>query len=55
MKRLDIEIDPGLDEALARHADAMGISKAEVVRICIKKEFQLPPPTENDPPGSPKS
>jgi hypothetical protein len=49
MKRLQISIEPGLDAAVARRADEEGISKAEVIRRCVREEIQPLPPIEEDP------
>lgn len=49
MKRLQISIEPGLDAAVARRADEEGVSKAEVIRRCVREEIQPLPPIEEDP------
>jgi Ribbon-helix-helix protein, copG family len=49
MKRLQISIEPGLDAAVARRADEEGISKAEVIRRCVREEIQSLPAIEDDP------
>jgi ribbon-helix-helix CopG family protein len=50
MKRLQISIEPELDAAVGRRADEEGLSKAEVIRRCVREEIQpLPAPIEDDP------
>lgn len=49
MKRLQISIEPELDAAVGRRADEAGISKAEVIRRCVREEIQPLPPIEDDP------
>jgi hypothetical protein len=49
MKRLQISIEPGLDAAVGRRADEEGISKAEVIRRCVREEIQPLPSIEDDP------
>ncbi len=38
MKRLQISIEPELDAAVGRYADAEGLSKAEVIRRCVREQ-----------------
>lgn len=49
MKRLQISIEPELDAAVGRRADEEGLSKAEVIRRCVREEIRLLPPLEEDP------
>jgi hypothetical protein len=49
MKRLQISIEPELDAAVERYADEEGLSKAEVIRRCVRNEFKVLPPIEEDP------
>ena len=49
MKRLQISIEPELDAAVERRADEEGLSKAEVIRRCVREEIQPVPPIEEDP------
>ncbi|MEX0972690.1 MAG: CopG family transcriptional regulator [Solirubrobacterales bacterium] len=49
MKRLQISIEPGLDAAVGRRADEEGISKAEVIRRCVREEIHPLPSIEDDP------
>jgi hypothetical protein len=49
MKRLQISIEPGLDAAVGRRADEEGVSKAEVIRRCVREEIQPLPSIEDDP------
>ena len=49
MKRLQISIEPELDAAVGRRADEAGISKAEVIRRCVREEIQPLPSIEDDP------
>ena len=49
MKRLQISIEPELDAAVGRRADEAGISKAEVIRRCVREEIQPLPALEDDP------
>lgn len=49
MKRLQISIEPELDIAVGRRADAEGLSKAEVIRRCVREEIQPLPSIEEDP------
>jgi Ribbon-helix-helix protein, copG family len=49
MKRLQISIEPELDEAVARRAEEQGLSKAEVIRRCVREEIRPLPPIEEDP------
>lgn len=49
MKRLQISIEPELDAAVGRRADEEGVSKAEVIRRCVREEIQPLPPIEEDP------
>ena len=49
MKRLQISLEPELDSELGRAAAAGGVSKAEVVRRCLRASFAPLPPLEGDP------
>lgn len=49
MKRLQISIEPELDAAVERRADAEGLSKAEVIRRCVREQVKPLPPIEEDP------
>ena len=49
MKRLQISIEPELDEAVGRCAEEQGLSKAEVIRRCVREEIRPLPPIEEDP------
>lgn len=49
MKRLQISIEPELDKAVERYAEAHGLSKAEVIRRCVRQEIRPLPPIEEDP------
>ncbi len=49
MKRLQISLEPELDEELERVARAEGVSKAEVVRRCLREGIEPLPPLEDDP------
>lgn len=49
MKRLQISIEPELDAAVERRADEAGISKAEVIRRCVREEIRPLPSIEDDP------
>ena len=49
MKRLQISIEPELDAAVERYADEEGLSKAEVIRRCVREQIRPLPPIEEDP------
>lgn len=49
MKRLQISIEPELDEAVERRAEEEGLSKAEVIRRCVRERVKPLPPIEKDP------
>jgi hypothetical protein len=49
MKRLQISIEPELDAAVERRADEEGLSKAEVIRRCVREQIRPLPPIEEDP------
>ena len=49
MKRLQISIEPELDIAVGRRADKEGLSKAEVIRRCVREQIRPLPPIEEDP------
>lgn len=49
MKRLQISIEPELDEAVERRAEEEGLSKAEVIRRCVREKVEPLPPIEDDP------
>jgi hypothetical protein len=49
VKKTSIYLGPELDRALARHADALGISKAEAVRRAVAAAVANPPRPSNAP------
>jgi hypothetical protein len=49
MKRLQISIEPELDRAVERRAEQKGLSKAEVIRRCVREEIRPLPSIEEDP------
>jgi hypothetical protein len=49
MKRLQISIEPDLDAAVERRAEEEGLSKAEVIRRCVRETVKPLPPMEEDP------
>jgi len=49
MKRLQISIEPELDAAVGQRAEREGLSKAEVIRRCVRERIQPLPPIEEDP------
>jgi hypothetical protein len=49
MKRLQISIEPELDAAVERRAEEEGLSKAEVIRRCVRERVKPLPPIEEDP------
>jgi hypothetical protein len=49
MKRLQIMIEQELDDAVQREADEAGISKAAVIRRCVREGLLPLPPLEDDP------
>jgi hypothetical protein len=49
MKRLQISIEPELDAAVERRAEEQGLSKAEVIRRCVREEIRPLPPIGEDP------
>jgi hypothetical protein len=49
MKRLQIMIEPELDEALERQAAREKTSKAALIRSYVRKELKPLPPIEEDP------
>lgn len=49
MKRLQISLEPELDEQLARVAAGAGVSKAAVVRQLLRSHFATLAPLESDP------
>ena len=49
MKRLQISLEPELDEQLGQIARQDGISKAEVVRRSLRKSVKQPPRLVDDP------
>jgi hypothetical protein len=49
MKRLQISIEPELDAAVERRAEEEGLSKAEVIRRCVREEIRPLPSVEDDP------
>ena len=49
MKRLQISIEPDLDQELGRVAASEGVSKAEIVRRTMRANFSLHVPLDEDP------
>ena len=49
MKRLQISIEPELDLVVERRAEEEGLSKAEVIRRCVRQEIRPLPPIAEDP------
>jgi hypothetical protein len=49
MKRLQIMIEPELDDALERQAAREGVSKASLIRRYVREELKPLPPIEEDP------
>lgn len=49
MKRLQISIEPELDLAVERRAEEEGLSKAEVIRRCVRERVKPLPSIEEDP------
>jgi hypothetical protein len=49
MKRLQISIEPELDAAVERRAEEEGLSKAEVIRRCVRERVKPLPSIEEDP------
>jgi hypothetical protein len=49
MKRLQISLEPELDEQLGEIARRDGVSKAEVVRQSLRRTVELPPRLVDDP------
>jgi hypothetical protein len=49
MKRLQISIEPELDAAVGQQAEREGLSKAEVIRQCVRENIHPLPPIEEDP------
>ncbi|MGH3033647.1 MAG: CopG family transcriptional regulator [Gaiellaceae bacterium] len=49
MKRLQIMIEPELDEALAREAAKEGVSKAALIRLFVRRGLKPLPSLEEDP------
>lgn len=49
MKRLQIMLDEELDEALTQHAARTGVSKAAIVRQCLRAQLNPLPPLDSDP------
>jgi hypothetical protein len=49
MKRLQIMIEPELDEALERQAAKEKTSKAALIRCYVRKELKPLPPLHEDP------
>lgn len=49
MKRLQISLEPELDRDLERAATSEGVSKAEIVRRCLRDGVRPLPPLEEDP------
>jgi predicted transcriptional regulator len=41
MRRIQIVIDPELDDRLEREADARGLSKSALVRDCLERGLEL--------------
>ena len=49
MKRLQISLEPELDEALGHEANRMNVSKAEIVRQCLRERIKPGFRWEDDP------
>lgn len=49
MKRLQISLEPELDELLAGAARREGVSKAEIVRRSVRREVRRSPSIWDDP------
>lgn len=49
MKRLQIMIEPELDDALERQAAQEGVSKAALIRRYVRGQLKPLPPIEEDP------
>jgi hypothetical protein len=49
MRRIQIVIDPELDEALARQARAENVSKSALVRRYVGERLKPLPPLDEDP------
>ena len=49
MKRLQTSIEPKLDAAIERRAEEERVSKAEVIRRCVREELRPLPAIEEDP------
>ena len=49
MKRLQISLEPELDQRLNEMARQSGVSKAEVVRRSLRQNIGLPPRLADDP------
>lgn len=50
MKRLQISLEPELDQELERAARAGGVSKAEIVRRCLREAIEPAKPWPKDDP-----
>ncbi|HYH61549.1 MAG TPA: CopG family transcriptional regulator [Solirubrobacterales bacterium] len=50
MKRLQISLEPELDDELERVARAGGVSKAEIVRRCLREGIESKKPWPKDDP-----
>jgi hypothetical protein len=49
MKRLQISLEPELDQELGRWAKQNGVSKAEIVRRLLRSDLQKMGPISEDP------
>ena len=49
VKRLQIMLDEELDEALGQRAARDGVSKASIIRECVRSMLNPLPPLESDP------
>jgi metal-responsive CopG/Arc/MetJ family transcriptional regulator len=49
MERLQISLEPELDEQLGRAAARKGVSKPEIVRRLLREALRSPAPLEEDP------
>lgn len=49
MKRLQISLEPELDQQLGRVARERGVSKAEVIRVSLRDQLGPVPRLEDDP------
>ena len=43
MRRIQLVIDPGLDDRLGREARTRGVSKSALIRVAVERELSEPP------------